>query len=60
MNGRTGALKPGKLGLSCKANNCCGVGISDLGIILTLEASLMNLIPLLMSARPAPVEWYTY
>ncbi len=32
-SGYSGALKPGLLGLSCKANKCSNVGIGDLGAL---------------------------
>ncbi len=34
-SGRSGALKPGKLGLSYKANKCSDVETGDLGVLTT-------------------------
>ncbi len=38
-NGCFSALKPERLGLSCKANKCRDAGIGDLGVLTTHEAS---------------------
>ncbi len=38
-SGRSGALKPDKLGLSCKAHNCSDAGTGDLGVLTTHETS---------------------
>ncbi len=39
-SGRSGALVPGRLGLSCKANKCSKAGIGDLSVLHTHETSL--------------------
>ncbi len=36
-SGCSGDLKPDKLGLSCKANNCIDAGTGDLGVLTTHE-----------------------
>ncbi len=36
---RFGALKPGTLGLSCKANKCSDAGTRNLGVLPTRETS---------------------
>ncbi len=36
-SGRSGTLKLGKLGLSCKANKCGDAGTGDLGVLTTHE-----------------------
>ncbi len=36
-SGRSGALKPDRLGLSCKANKCSDTGTGDLGVLTTHE-----------------------
>ncbi len=38
-SGFSGALKPDRLGLSCKANKCSDVGTGDLGVLTTHETS---------------------
>ncbi len=38
-SGHSGAFKPDKLGLSCKANKCSDAGTGDLGVLLTHEIS---------------------
>ncbi len=38
-SGRSGALKPGRLGLSCKANKCSDAGTGDLGMLTTHETA---------------------
>ncbi len=35
MSGRSDALKPACLGLSCKANKCNDAGTGDLGVLKT-------------------------
>ncbi len=39
-SGRSGALKSGKLGLSCKANTCSDARIGEFGVLPTHETSL--------------------
>ncbi len=41
-SGCSGTLRPGKLGLSCKANIFRGAGAADLGVPPTQETSPMN------------------
>ncbi len=36
---RSGALKPDRLGLSCKVNKCSDAGTGDLGVLTTQETS---------------------
>ncbi len=38
-NGRSGAIKPDRLDLSCKANKCSDAGTGDLGVLTTHETS---------------------
>ncbi len=38
-SGRSGALKPGKLGLDCNANKRSDAGTGDLGVLPTHETS---------------------
>ncbi len=61
MNGRVGALKLGKLGLRCKANQCSDAWIGGLGLLTTHETSLMEMttLQLVMPAQPASStsEW---
>ncbi len=40
---RKGALKPGRLGLSYKINNCSDSGTGGLGVLATHESSLMKM-----------------
>ncbi len=40
---RSGAIKPGELGLSCKANKCNDAGTGDLGVLPTHETPLMEM-----------------
>ncbi len=42
-SGRSGALKPGKLGLGCEANKCSDAGTGDLGVLPTHETSSMQM-----------------
>ncbi len=42
-SGRSGTLKPDRLGLSCKANKCSGAGVDDLGVLTTQETSSMDI-----------------
>ncbi len=42
-SGRSGALKPDRRGLSCKANKRSNGGTGDLGVITTHESSLMKM-----------------
>ncbi len=44
---RSGALKPGKLGLSCKVNKCTG---SETGVVPFHETSPMNTVNTMVSA----------
>ncbi len=39
MSGCSGALKPDKLGSSCKANKCSDAGTGDLGVLHSHETS---------------------
>ncbi len=48
----SGALKPCRLGLSCKANECCDAAIGDLGVLTTHGTSPCFCIPDAGSARP--------
>ncbi len=41
--GRSGVLKPDRLGLSCKASKCSDTGTRDLGVLTTHETSLIEL-----------------
>ncbi len=41
-SGRSGALKLGKFGLSCKAHKCNDAGTRDLGVLLTHETTPIN------------------
>ncbi len=49
-----GALKPDRLGLSCKANNCSDAGTVDPGVPTTDGAAPW--FPLVMPAQPARVN----
>ncbi len=40
---RSGALRPGKLGVSCKANKFSDAGTGDLGVLPTHETPLMKM-----------------
>ncbi len=42
-SGHSSAHKPGKYGLSCKANKCSNAGTGNLGWLLTQEASSMKI-----------------
>ncbi len=37
--GRSGVLKPDRLGLSCKVNKCSDAGTGNLGVLTTHETS---------------------
>ncbi len=50
---RSGALQPGKLGLSCNANKRSDVGTGYLSVLTTQETSSMK-IQLVMPAQPVP------
>ncbi len=52
-SGRSGVHKPGRLDLSCKANNCGDVGTKDLGVLPTHRKEAF---PLVMPAQSAPDE----
>ncbi len=41
---RSGALKTGKLGVSCKVNKCSDAGAVDLGVLPNHETSLMKML----------------
>ncbi len=64
-SGRFGALKPDKLGLSCKANNCNDVGSGGLGILPTHETSPIKMVLQRSIARSMPsqllrINWLRY
>ncbi len=50
-SGRSGAHRPGKLGLSCKANKCSDAGTGDFGVLPAREISPMKMGTLWMSQQ---------
>ncbi len=53
-SGCSGAHKPGRLGLSCKANKCIDAVTGDLGVLLPTKHHHVS--PLVMPTQPVPSE----
>ncbi len=56
-SGWSGALKPDRLGLSCKPNKCSETGTGDLGVLPTHETSSIQIVP--VSPPPLLMANYT-
>ncbi len=54
-SGRSGALEPAKLNLSCKANEYSRAGAGGLGVLTSYETPSMDIL-LVMLAHPVPSE----